>query len=396
MKNSIQRQWSHLEVLFALAVACGAPCLVAQGDTRATAFALEKEGRNAEAESAWQALAEKYPKDAEPEAHLGLLEARQEHYDKAVACYRKALALDPAMPGLKLNMGLALFKSGDYKEAIRIFEPMLKANPAAPEAQRLTLLVGMSYYGLGQHTAASPYLKQASQDDPQNLTLLLTLAHSCLLAREFPCVLDAYRQIVALNADSAEAHMLVGEALDEMKDPIGAQREFRAAIAANAKEPNVHFGLGYLFWTKAQYPEAVKEFQAELDNNPRQSKAQLYLADSYIQLNRDEDARPLLESLAREDSRDAMAQRDLGIVDADAGRNEDALREFKAAIALKPADPNTHWRLARLYRTMGRKAEAQAEFEKTRTLNKAEDDRLLKIMSTIPQGGKSAEPADKK
>ena len=30
------------------------------------------------------------------------------------------------MPGLRLNLGLAYFKNGDYKQAIAIFEPELK------------------------------------------------------------------------------------------------------------------------------------------------------------------------------------------------------------------------------------------------------------------------------
>jgi hypothetical protein len=33
---------------------------------------------------------------------------------------------------------------------------------------------------------------------------------------------------------------------------------------------------------------------------------------------------------------------------------------------------------------MGKTAEAKAEFDKAASLNKAEDDRLLKVMSTIP------------
>ena len=40
--------------------------------------------------------------------------------------------------------------------------------------------------------------------------------------------------------------MLAGEALDEMKDKAGATQQFRAAVKADPKEPNVHFGLGYL------------------------------------------------------------------------------------------------------------------------------------------------------
>ena len=33
---------------------------------------------------------------------------------------------------------------------------------------------------------------------------------------------------------------------------------------------------------------------------------------------------------------------------------------------------------------MGKAAEAKAEFDKASSLNKAEDERLLKVMSTIP------------
>jgi hypothetical protein len=37
-----------------------------------------------------------------------------------------------------------------------------------------------------------------------------------------------------------------------------------------------------------------------------------------------------------------------------------------------------HWRLGRLLRTMGRKQEAQLEFEKAKKLNKAADEDLYK------------------
>jgi tetratricopeptide (TPR) repeat protein len=227
-------------------------------------------------------------------------------------------------------------------------------------------------------------LKQAAKGDPQNLNLLLTLAHSCLLSRQYPCVLDAFHQIVALNADSAEADMLVGEALDEMKDRIGATREFRAAVQANPKEPNVHFGLGYLLWMQGQTQEAAQQFKAELDNDPGHAQAMLYLADSKIQMNQTEDARPLLEKLLKINPSSPMGHLDLGIAYAEAGRTEDALGEFKTTIALKPDDVNAHYRLGRLYRAMGRTAEAKAEFDRSKSLNKAADEGLLKVMQKVP------------
>jgi tetratricopeptide (TPR) repeat protein len=377
--------------MLALALAAGPHLAAAQSDLRAAAFALEREGKTAEAEAAWRKLAAESPSNAEPLAHIGLLEARQEHYAIAVAYYRKALAIEPAMPGLRLNLGLAYFKGGEYRAAIRVFEPMLGAQPArSAETDRLTLLLGMSHYGLAEYEAATPYLIQASASDPQNLALLLTLAHSCLLSHQFQCVIDAYHRIVALNAESAEADMLVGEALDAMKDTDDAIREFRAAVAANPKEPNVHFGLGYLLWTRSQYAEAAQEFQAELANNPGYTNAQQYLADCELQMEQLDRAQSLLEQIVKSDPTVFMARLDLGVVYAKKDRNEDALRELKAAETIKPDNASVHWQLGRLYRTMGDMTQARSEFEKTRALNQAADAALVNVMSHAPRSGAAA------
>ena len=376
--------------IFLLAPGGGTRALAAQSDARATAFSLEREGNNAEAEAIWRRLAAQNPANAEPLAHIGLLEARQEHYGTAVTFYRKALALDPGMPGLRLNLGLAYFKAGDYREAIHVFEPLLKTQPAqSPNVDRLTLLLGMSHYGLGEYRAATLYLMRASAADPQNLTLLLTLAHSCLLTHQYPCVIDAYHRIVAINAESAEADMLVGEALDAMKDSDGAIREFRAAVAADPKEPNVHFGLGYLLWTKKQYAEAAQEFEAELANNPGYTNAMQYLADSEMHLDRLDQAQALLEKIVQADPTVFMARLDLGVVDAKQDRRDEALRELKAAEAIKPEDVDVHWQLGQLYRTMGDMAQARSEFGKASRLNQAENTALVNLMAPVPESGKA-------
>src|SRR5207248_2393220 len=212
---------------------------------------------------------------------------------------RKALSLDPAMPGLRMNLGLALFKSGELKPAIETFNLLLKTQEASSsEAQRLRTLIGMADYGLRDFAAAVPYLKEATADDPQNLPFRLMLAHSCLASKQYQCVLDVYHEILTLNAESAEADMLAGEALDEMQDHAGAIEQFRAAVKANPKEPNVHFGLGYLLWTQSQYEEAAQEFQAELANVPNNAQALAFLADSKMKLNDREAALPLLKKAA--------------------------------------------------------------------------------------------------
>jgi tetratricopeptide (TPR) repeat protein len=355
---------------------------------RQNILALEQQGKSAEAEAAWRVYLTAHPASPEPYAHLGLLEARQGHFQEAVPLYRKALKLGPEVPGLRLNLGLALFKSGDMKGTIGALQSLLKSNP---NSEQLNMLVGMSHYGLAEYAEAAPFLRQAAAQDPPNLPLRLALAHSCLWSKQMQCVLDVYKEILALNPESAEADMLAGEAMNGLKDNEGATKMFRAAIQANPKEPSAHFGLGYLLWMQKLFPEAAAEFQAELANDPNHLQASLYLADSDVQLNHPQDARPLLEKVVHEDGNLALAHLDLGAIYADSGQSEDALRELLAAEKLDPAEVNVHWRLGRLYKTLGKRDASKAEFDKAASLNKAADEDLYK---KLENGRKQPQPAD--
>ncbi len=361
-------------------------------DPRQAAAVLEQQGDFVQAEAAWQGILKSRPDDAEACAHIGFLEARREHYKEALPYYRRALALNPSMPGLKLNLGLSQFKAGEFKGAIQTFETLLKKEPpSSPEAMRFITLVGLAHFGLGEYSAAIPYLKQATAADPQNLPFRMTLAQSCLRSRQYQCVLDVYKEIVTLNAESAEADMLAGQAYDEMKNDAAALEQFRVAVKADPKMPNAHFGYGYLLWRLMKYDEADAEFRAELANNPQHPQALTFLGDSEMHLGRPDAATPYLEQALAIDSSITLAHLDLGILYSDQGRKDDALRELQAAARLSPGDQNVHWRLGRFYQSMGRKAEAKAEFDKTQTLQKAADQSVFEKLHDAQEKGKPQE-----
>jgi tetratricopeptide (TPR) repeat protein len=375
-----------LAALSLWAVTCAAQGPAPPADIRQQALAFEQRGNNVDAEASWRLYLKTHPSSSEAFAHLGLLEARQEHYDQAVPLYRKALALNSTIPGLRLNLGLALFKAGDLKQALQNFKPLLNAAPpSSPERQRLTVLVGMCHYGLGQYAQAAVYLKQAAVREPQNLPLRLSLAHSCLWSKQYQCVLDTYHEILLLDAESAEADMLAGEALDELKNPSGAIEQFRAAVKADPQMPDVHFGLGYLLWTKRQYPEAEQELRAELDNNPNHAQSMTYLADAELHLGHPEAAVPWLQKAIQIDPGIELAHLDLGEIDADAGQHESALQQLETAAKLAPNDVDVHWRLGRLYKAMGNQQRAKAEFDKAKSITETADTALVNRMSPKPE-----------
>ncbi len=376
--------------VLAVSIAIGqAQTAPAAARERQAALTLEQRGQLTQAEEAWRSLLRVHPNDAEAYAHLGLLEARQQHFDAAVPLYRKALALDPSVSGVRLDLGLSLFKSGQLKPAIETFSQLLKNQPAtSPQAMRLMTLIGISHYGLGEYAAAVPYLKKVTAGEPQNLPYRLLLAQSCMWSKQFQCVLDTYHEILVLNPESAEAHMLAGEAYDELKNEAGATREFRAAVQANPKLPYAHFGLGYLLWGQNKLPEAVEQFKAELQNVPDEADAMAYLGDCYMQMNQPAEALPLLEKAARINPALPRPHVDLGILYSQAGQKEKALQQLKVAAKLAPNDVNVHWRLGKLYMVLGKRDLAKAEFAKTKSLNKAHQNTIFTELHAAQARGK--------
>src|SRR5215470_5752599 len=66
-------------------------------------------GELSESEKRWRAVVQKNPRDAGALASLGVVLSKEGKYPEAARAYRKALTLDPNLPGIQLNLGLAEF-----------------------------------------------------------------------------------------------------------------------------------------------------------------------------------------------------------------------------------------------------------------------------------------------
>jgi tetratricopeptide (TPR) repeat protein len=357
-----------------------APSSPSQSATAAAqqAVLLEQQGRFAEAEQVWQGITVQNPRSVEAWAQLGLVRAQLENYPAAISAYEHALKLDPRLPGLQLDLGLAYFKSGKFHEAI---VPLKAAAAEKPNDVGRKTLLGMSYFGTAQYHEAVPYLQAAVKASPENLQLRGVLAQSCLYARQYDCTLEQYKQIVVANPDSVQAHMLAGEAYDGLHQTDNAIAEFKAAEKAAPAEPNVHFGLGYLLWTQRRYEDAEREFQLEIRNDPNHAQALAYLGDVQMKSDNSSAAKRTLEQAVTAPGAARLAWLDMGILLAQEHQNDEAIVDLQHAIEMDPSEVDAHWRLARLYQSMGRTDKAKAEFAKTNELHKKTDEGLVQKIS---------------
>jgi len=289
--------------------------------------------------------------DAVAEAARGAALAREGKYDLAITHYNAALRLDSHLPGLYLNLGLAYFKSKRLPEAAGAFEKAVRADSGSFQARAL---LGMSYYGSGRYRDAAPQLKLASEAQPDNQELRYTLAQSYLWSEQYSEALREFQFLLSKDPDSAQVHVLLGEALDASNRTEAATAEFEAAVKASTVPPNAHFGLGYLYWKQRRYEDASREFEAELTNQPQHSQALTYLGDAEMRTEKDGPAETHLRRALAFDTNMRLAHLDLGILLAAKNDSDEAVRQFREAIRLDAAKPDAHYRLGRLYNSLGR------------------------------------------
>ncbi len=303
--------------------------------------------------------------EAVAEAARGTALAHEGKYESAIQHYKAALRLDPHLPGLYLNLGLAYFKSKRLPEAATAFEEAVRADSNSFQARAL---LGMSYYGSARYADAAPQLKLASAAQPDNLELRYTLAQSYLFSNQYPEALAEFKFLLSKNPDSAPAHVLLGETLDASNRVAAATTEFEAAVKATPVPPDAHFGLGYLYWKQRRYEDACREFEAELAAVPLHAQALAYLGDAEMHTDRAKAAESHLRRALGLDKTLRLVYLDLGILLAARNASEEAAHNFREAIRIDPSKPDAHYRLARLWSSLGRQQEAQAEFEKVKSL----------------------------
>ena len=82
-----------------------------------------------------------------------------------------------------------------------------------------------------------------------------------------------------------------------------------------------------------------------------------------------------------------IAAIDLGVILAQQKQYPEAVAALQRVVALDPAEPDAHYRLAHIYREMGKTEESEKEFATVRELKEKkdrQDEDLVRKMSSAP------------
>ena len=295
--------------------------------------------------------------------NLGALYFRQREYQKAASVLEAGLKISPNMPSASALLGISLFEMGEYDKARPRLEAALRANAADSNAKMFLI---RDLTKLGDYEAAETHLRQLAGREPNNQEVwyLLAKLHMKLAEQDLA-------KMNTIDPHSVLAHELSGEMMEAMNNYDGAVVELKKAVEMAPQRPGTHYKLGDAYFSLSQWDLAMEQFQAEISVDTANCLAPWKIGSIVLQKNGSPEealadinrALSMCPSLtgARVDRARALVK---------LNRNAEAAMDLEAAAKADPAEPSTHFLLAKVYRALGRAPDAQTEMQ---TFSKLEE-----------------------
>lgn len=170
------------------------------------------------------------------------------------------------------------------------------------------------------------------------------------------------QQLLEEQPRSVWAHLVKGRTLD-MQGKREALDEYRAALEADPKLPEVRIAIADFHLANSNFQEALAECLKELELNPASVNAKLRLGRIHVELRDADKGVPLLREALKADPDDATAHFDLGRGLELRDDLPGAMAAYQRALQLDPTMNRLRYVLARLYRRIGKPELAAREYK---------------------------------
>lgn len=279
------------------------------------------------AEAVYKKLIARYPNFAPGYVQLGSLYRTIKKESEAVESLKAALAINPKqINALVLLVDIYVVKR-DYQTALeicRMYEEAWKDSPS--HSAHLLYLKGRIHLSAGQREKAKPLFERAIEIYPEGLASYAALAEISIQEKKIPEAISKYETIISKNPNFLQGYMMLGVLAERHGEKEKAEAYYRKALemkedfapAANnlawnlatrevkidealklaqlAKEkmpdnPNVMDTLGWIYYLKGSYMQAIAELTDSLPENPNNPVIHYHLGKAYYKTEQYEKAR---------------------------------------------------------------------------------------------------------
>jgi tetratricopeptide (TPR) repeat protein len=215
---------------------------------------LEKDNNYDDAIKEYQAAVQEFPDYVDALYRLANLYTDRKAYTQAIAALRQVAMLKPNDANVRNDLGYALKKNGEFKDAAAEYYAAIRLNPKLAVAQN-------------------------------------NLANLLYANRQYAAALEHYRAAVQLQPANAETHMNLATCLDVIGRHDDAILEYKEAIRLRPKDANIHFNLAIAYQNAKEPSSAVSELMTTSQLAPDWVAPRLML----VKLLKDSDPKTALD-----------------------------------------------------------------------------------------------------
>jgi Flp pilus assembly protein TadD len=247
-------------------------------------------------------------------------------------------------------------------DAQKAFEQALALQPSALDALSALARLELSR---GEAAQATSLVKNASEHDPKNPTLLNLLGEIYLTQHNAPLAITAFNSAIALAPTWPVPQRGVALAKVAANDMPGAIAAYEGAIKAAPNDPQLVSELGLLYERNGRPEDAIKRYEAWRRANPADARIANNLAMLLVTYRNDraslDEAHTLTANFAS--SGDGSLLDTCGWVHFKRAEYADALPVLLRAAERIPNSKEIHYHLGMTELLSGQTSRAQADLE---------------------------------
>jgi tetratricopeptide (TPR) repeat protein len=289
------------------------------------------------------------------------------HFAEAAEAYRRTTLLTPKNGPSWAYLGFCEYDLRRYRQAfdhlVKGKELGLSDDPALLSKVHYELAV--LWDTAGQFDMGAKELAYFPGVDDKSSPVIEATGLNVLRMPIFPYEIPPTKRILVMKAGEAGWNVN-GHHLED------ARKLYEELIAAYPKEPNLHYGYGFVLAVSDE-EAAVSELEKELEISPTHVAAMVEAAFLCLEMRQLEKSEQLARRAIELEPKNYAPHNILGRILAQSGHTEQGIAELETAVRLAPSIPAVHFNLAQAYQKAGKNSAAAREFAAFRELDQHQE-----------------------
>lgn len=246
---------------------------------------------------------------------------------------------------------------------LQIARRAAEANPADADIRNYIAQTQLAFYG-DRADSVDDALTQMSEVlrlKPEDPAPLWIFTNDFFEQPKSAAALERLHALLRPYSNRGEAHFYLGLLAEAQGQPQEAISQYQAALQHNPKDARVYNKLGLMWGGAGKFDTAIASFRKAIQLDPMNTVARFNLGVTLMELEKyDQGIRELREVL-RLHPRDSATYFCMGFALLYSGKPKDAMERFREGLRYKPDDAQAHFGLGSALAALHQREEAATE-----------------------------------